>query len=146
VNVFSARLGRAFRIGSPTAARGERMRGTLWVGTMFQAMKNETNGSIRLSDVVPPGTDSLFNGYQNSAWYMALSPAEKAIVDNMVQRLQGRLDTTIVNYSLNKKVADPWNLLVGGTFDYGRHWGLRAEVGFVGRVSALLMLNYRVTL
>ncbi|HKA57949.1 MAG TPA: hypothetical protein VKD28_04985 [Gemmatimonadales bacterium] len=142
VNVFSARWGRAFRVGQ----RAKRMRMTAWVGTMFQTMKNATNGSINLADVIPPGTDSLFNNYQNSAWYQALSPAEKALVDNMVLRLQGRLDTTVVNYSLNKKVADPWNMLVGGTFDYGRHWGLRAEIGFIGRVSALIMANYRVPL
>jgi hypothetical protein len=142
VNVFSARLGRAFRVG----ARAKRMRMTAWVGTMYQAMKSGTNGSIKLSDVVPPGTDSLFNNYQTSSWYQTLSPAEKAFVDNMVQRLQGGLDTTVVNYSLSKKVADPWNLLVGGTFDYGRHWGLRGEIGFIGRVSALIMANYRVPL
>lgn len=142
VNVFSARWGRAFRVGQ----RSKRMRMTAWVGTMFQSMKNATNGSINLADVIPPGTDSLFNNYQNSAWYQALSPAEQALVDNMVLRLQGRLDTTVVNYSLNKKVADPWNMLVGGTFDYGRHWGLRAEIGFIGRRSALIMANYRVPL
>lgn len=141
VNVFSSRLGRGFRIG----ARAKRMRGTFWVGTMLQTMKNETLGSIKLSDVVPPGTDSLFNGYQTSAWYLALSNAQQALVDTLVQRLGGGLDTTVVNYSLNKKVADPWNLLIGGTVDYRRHWGLRAEIGFIGRTTAFLMLNYRIT-
>ena len=143
VNVFSTRLGRGFRVGP----RAQRMRGTFWVGTMLQTMKNETLGSIQLSEVVPPGLDSLFINYQSSAWYQALPPAQQALVDNFVQRLQGGgLDTTVVNYSLNKKVADPWNLLVGGTFDYRRHWGLRAEIGLIGRTSGFLMLNYRIKL
>lgn len=142
VNVLSMRLGKAFRVGQ----RAKRMRATVWLGTMYQGMKNATDGSIRLSDVIPPGTDTLFNNYQNSAWYQALSPAQKAIVDNFVQRIQGGLDTTVVNYTLNKKVADPWNLLVGGTYDVGRHWGLRGEVGFIGRVSFLMMANYRLAL
>jgi len=142
VNVFSTRVGRGFRLGT----RARRMRGTFWVGTMLQTMKNETLGSVRLSEVVPPGMDSLFNNYQSSAWYQALSAPEQALVDNFVQRLQGGLDTTVVNYSLNKKVADPWNLLIGGTIDYRRHWGLRAEIGFIGRTSAFLMLNYRIAL
>ena len=103
------------------------------VGTMFQSLKSGTSGSIKLADVLPPGVDTLFNNYQNQPWYMALSTAEKALVDNFVQRLQGGLDTTVVNYSLKKKIADPWNLLLGGTFDVGRHWGMRAEVGFIGR-------------
>lgn len=142
VNVFSTRVGRGFRLGT----RARRMKGTFWVGTMLQTMKNETNGSVKLSDVVPPGMDSLFNGYQSSAWYQALPPAQQQLVDNFVQRLQGGLDTTVVNYRLNKKVADPWNLLIGGTVDYRRHWGLRAEIGLIGRTSAFLMLNYRIAL
>ena len=140
VNVFSTRVGRGFRLGT----RARRMKGTLWVGTMLQTMKNETVGSIRLAEVVPPGLDSLFNNYQNSAWYQALPPAQQTLVDKFVQGLQGGLDTTVVNYTLNKKVAHPWNLLVGGTIDYRRHWGLRAEVGFIGRTSAFLMVNYRI--
>lgn len=142
VNVLSMRLGKAFRVGQ----RAKRMRATFWLGTMYQGMKNETVGSIKLSEVIPPGTDTLFNNYQNSAWYQALTPAQKTLVDNFVQRLGGGLDTTVVNYTLNKKVADPWNLLVGGTYDVGKHWGLRGEVGFIGRVSFLLMGNYRITL
>jgi hypothetical protein len=142
VNVLSMRYGKAFRVG----ARAKRMRTTFWVGTMFQSLKSGTSGSINLADVLPPGVDSLFNNYQNKPWYMALTPAQKALVDNFVQRLQGGLDTTVVNYSLNKKIADPWNVLVGGTFDYGKHWGLRAEFGFVGRKSFLMMANYRIAL
>jgi hypothetical protein len=142
VNVFSTRVGRGFRLG----ARARRMKGTFWVGTMLQSMKNETVGSIRLADVVPPGLDSLFNNYQSAPWYQALTPAQQTLVDKFVQGLQGGLNTTVVNYTLNKKVADPWNLLIGGTVDYRRHWGLRAEVGLIGRRSAFLMLNYRITL
>jgi hypothetical protein len=142
VNVFSARFGRAFRVGD----RSKRMKATAWVGTMFQNMQNSTVGSIKLSEVIPAGTDSLFNNYQSSAWYQALSAREKALVDNFVGRLQGGLDTTVVNFTLSKRMADPWNMLLGGTFDIGSHWGLRAEFGFIGRRSAFLMGNYRITL
>ena len=142
VNVLSMRLGKAFRVG----ARAKRMRTTLWIGTMFQSLKTGTTGSVKLADVLPPGVDSLFNNYQNQPWYSALTPAQKALVDNFVQRLQGGLDTTVVNYSLNKKLADPWNMVLGGTFDVGRHWGLRAEFGFIGRTSFLWMANYRIGL
>ena len=142
VNVFSARVGRAFRIGD----RSKRMKATAWVGTMFQNMQNSTVGSIKLSEVIPSGTDSLFNNYQSSAWYQALSAREKALVDNFVGRLQGGLDTSVVNFTLSKRMADPWNMLLGGTFDIGQHWGLRAEFGFIGRRSAFLMGNYRIAL
>jgi len=36
--------------------------------------------------------------------------------------------------------------LVGGTLDIGRHWGVRAEFGFIHRRSAFLMANYRIPL
>ena len=142
VNVFSGRLGRAFRIGD----RSKRMKGTAWLGTMFQNMKNGTVGSVDLATVFPPGSEGLFSDYQNSAWYQDLNAREKALVDNFVGRLQGAVDTTVVNYSLNKKMADPWNMLVGGTFDIGQHWGLRAEFGFIHRKSVFLMGNYRIPL
>jgi len=139
-NIFSARLGYRLRVGAPS----KHLRATAWVGAMKQVLRSETNGSIKLSEVLPPGSDSLFNGYQNSAWYQGLSRAQQALVDEFVQRLGGGLDTTTVNYSLQKAVADPWNMLVGGTFDVGQHWGLRWEVGFLGRKSFMLMGNYRI--
>jgi hypothetical protein len=113
---------------------------------MFQSLKSGTTGSIQLADVLPPGVDSLFNNYQSQPWYQGLPPAQQALVDDFVQRLQSGLGTTVVNYSLNKKIADPWNLVLGGTFDVGRHWGVRAEFGFIGRRSFLWMANYRIGL
>ncbi|HUL02232.1 MAG TPA: hypothetical protein VLV16_03250 [Gemmatimonadales bacterium] len=139
-NIFSMRLGRRFRVGE---AR-KQQRATLWVGAMYQVLKSETNGSIKLSDVLPSGTDSLFNDYQNSPWYMGLNKAQQALVDEFVQRIQGGLDTTTVNYSLDKKTADPWNMLIGGTLDVGPHWGIRWEFGLIGRKSVFLMGNYRI--
>lgn len=140
-NILSTRLGYRFRPGG-----GKNVRATFWVGAMFQSLESATNGSIKLADALPSGTDSLFNDYQNSEWYMGLRPSEKALVDQFVQRLSSGLDTTVVNYSLNKKVADPWNMLVGGTVDVGRHWGLRYEFGFIGRKSIMVMGNYRIKL
>jgi hypothetical protein len=140
-NILSMRLGRRFRLGAK-----KNVRATAWVGAMDQVLQSETNGSIKLSDVLPSGSDSLFNGYQNAPWYTALGPAQRALVDEFVQRLGAGLDTTVVNYSLSKKVADPWNMLVGGTVDVGRHWGVRWEAGFIGRKSLMVMGNYRIAL
>ena len=141
-DIFSARLGRSFRVGE----RSKGVRGTAWIGTMLQSMKARTEGNINLADVADDGTAGRFADYEQSAWYQALQPRQQAVVDDMVQRLQGGLDTTTVSYRLDKKPADPWNMLVGGTFDFGQHWGVRYEVGFIGRTSVMLMGNYRVRL
>ncbi len=139
-DVFSARLGRSFRIGE----RSRRIKGTAWVGPMLQSLKAQTDGSIKISDVVGSDTGAMFDDYKNSDWYQALRPPGQALVDDFVKRIQGGLDTTVVNYRLDKKVTDPWNMLVGGTFDFGDHWGVRYEVGFIGRKSVLLLGNYRI--
>jgi hypothetical protein len=139
-NIFSPRIGRAFRIGD----KSKQLKSTVWLGAMLQSLKAETNGGINLAEVLGSGADSLFNDYQSSAWYQALRPSEKQLVDNFVQRLQGAVDTTVVNYRLDKKPADPWNMLFGGTIDYRQHWGLRYEIGFIGRTSWMLMANYRI--
>ena len=141
-NILGLRVGHAFRIGH----RSRRTKMTLWAGSMYQSLQSNTLGSIKLSEVVPPGLDSAFNNYQNQPWYIALPPGQKALVDNFVQRLSGSLDTTVVNYQLQKRVADPWNALIGGTIDKGAHWGLRWEIGMIGRVSGMIMVNYRITL
>ena len=50
---------------------------------------------------------------------------------------------TIVNYRLDKKVADPWNMVIGGQYQFNKRFALRAEAGFIGRISGMLSLNYR---
>jgi hypothetical protein len=140
-DIISLRLGRRLRLGGR-----KNVRATLWVGAMNQKLQSQTNGSIKLADVLPSGADSLFNNYQNAPWYQGLTKPQQALVDQFVQRLSGGLDTTVVNYSLQKKVADPWNMLVGGTVDIGPHWGIRWEAGFIGRQSLMIMGNYRIAI
>ena len=106
---------------------------------------------LLLSEAIPPEVvnkiRNALQNVQNQPWYMNLTPAQKVVVDQIVNALlSSNPGNTTINYQLKKDPADPWNMLVGGTFDYGRHWGLRAEVGFIGRVSALIMANYRVPL
>ena len=105
-------------------------------------MKNGTVGSVNLADVFPPGSEGIFNNYQNSAWYQALSAREKALVDNAVARLQGAVDTSTVNYSLNKKMADPWNMeFVGGRLSM-RLGGLPTVLAAVSLLLAYVLLHY----
>jgi hypothetical protein len=140
--VLSMRLGRSFKLG-PT----KRM--NFWLGTMNVKFATETTGSINLSEAIPPGTADAINdrleNIDESEWYQGLNPAQKVVVDQIVERLINRdLGDVTVNYGIDKGPSDPWNMLVGGNFDFNKSWGIRAEVGFIGRVSVLVMPVYRI--
>jgi hypothetical protein len=136
--IFGIRYGRAQKL------RGSQ-RLAFWVGAMHQKLNSGTKGSINLSEVIAGGGDGAGLGdYQDSAWYEDLTPAQKQVIDAIAERLAGRDPSdVIVNYSLQKKVADPWNMLTGVSYDFSRRWQARVETGFIGRFQVLGQLNYR---
>ena len=142
--LLSFRYGRAFK---PRTVQ----RLAVWLGAMQQTLVSETRGSIRLDEVFPPqmagALEAQLSDYRSSAEYQALPPGQRAVVDQFVESLQGPdLGSVTVNYGLEKEVADPWNMLAGASVDIDKHWGFRVEAGFIGRVSALLLTNFRFDL
>jgi hypothetical protein len=136
--IFSIRFGRA-----------QKLKGTqrlaLWVGAMKQTLNSTTKGSINLSEVVSGGGGGAGLGdYQNSEWYQGLTAAQKVVVDAIAQRLQNAdLSDVTVNYHLDKAVTDPWNMLVGASYEWNKRWQARVEPGFIGRKQLLVQVNYR---
>jgi hypothetical protein len=52
--------------------------------------------------------------------------------------------SSTIQYSLDKRVKDMWNFIVGSQFQLSKHWMLRAEYGFLGsRQQFLSGLQYR---
>ena len=142
--LLSFRYGRAFK-------PRKYQRAAIWLGAMQQTLVSGTEGSIRLDEVFPPqdaaALGAQMENYQSSAWYQGLSPAQRTVVDQFVQAVQsGDLGSGTVNYGLSKEVADPWNMLAGASVDLDKNWGFRVELGFIGRVSALLLTNFRFDL
>ena len=139
--VLGIRYGRSFRVGTHARANG-------WIGTQNQKIETNTTGSIALNEALPPDVidtlQSRLNNYQNSSWYQNLGPAGQRLADSLVAAINNaNLGSTIINYQLNKKPADPWNMIVGGSYEPTRHWAFRGEVGFIGRFQVLLVGNYR---
>ena len=139
-----------FRYGR-TVKLNPRQRANFWIGTTNQKFRTETDGSITLAEAIPPAVaDTLRNrlaNYQSQPWYMNLSPAGQALADSLVAGIMNaNLGATVVNYSLDKAPADPWNMIVGGSFELTRSWHFRAEAGFIGRVQGLVVVNYRFAL
>jgi hypothetical protein len=140
--VLSFRFGRTLKLGS-------NKRLSYWVGAMNMRFATETNGSIMLSEVIPPGTseairDRLEN-IEDSEWYQGLDPAQKAVVDQLVERLLNReMGDVKVNYGIEKAPTDPWNMIIGGNLDLSKRWSIRTEFGVIDRFSFLLSPVYRL--
>jgi hypothetical protein len=165
--VFDPRLGKAFRLRTPDENIN------LWVGAFRLEINTGTEGSVPLADALPidQWQGSVSQGIHEiarldaevEAWWNGLSPAEQA---NPVNR--ARYDATkatlaragaflesanqalsdagsaTVNYSLDKRPADPWNFTLGGQYQLSKTWMFRAELGFLGsRTHVILGAQYR---
>lgn len=113
---------------------------SLWVGAMRQALEADTNGSISLDEVLGEPSDEFEEKVRG--WYNSLGPAQMGLVEDLVERLEGRGPTTI-HYKLDKAVAHPWNMLLGMEADFSDRVQLRTEVGFFGRMQLVLGVCYR---
>ena len=139
--IFGIRYGRAFKLTGP-----QRM--AVWVGASKQTLKSETVGSIALSEVIDSKAEAqlrtVLPAYQQSAEYQQLPAAQRQVFDSVAAGvLRGDLEDVTINYGLNKAVADPWNMLLGISWEKNKRWQARIETGFIGRVQVLLMANYR---
>lgn len=142
--ILSMRYGRNIKLGN-------KQRLALWLGAMNQKFGRETNGSIRLGDVVPPETvDQIRNQLENldqGEWYQGLNPLQRALVDQVVDRLlNSNAGDITINYTLNKAPSKAWNMLLGANLDLNRRWSVRAEAGMIGRTSVLVSAVYRLDL
>ena len=115
---------------------------TAWVGAMFQRIGVETAGEIRLSDALGGASDDMRDKVND--WYDGLPPAGQAAVGRIAEELRDTLgDDPVIRYRLDKRVSQPWNMLVGAQLELSEHWQLRAEVGFIKRTQVIAGLNYR---
>jgi len=112
----------------------------LWVGAMEQTIESKTRGSIRLKEAIGGAGDGSFQDDLEN-WYNGLPPVRQAIVRGLVGRLEG--SDPVIHYDLDKAIAYPWNMLVGGELGITPSWRFRAEVGFINRTQVVLGLNYR---
>lgn len=142
-NIIGLRMGHTF----PLNKTGMKL--AAWVGMMRAEVATITNGSIALSDALPPDAiqrvQDFYENYQTSDWYQNLPRWQQAAVDEVFGRLSEDqpLQNATVEYDINKALAVPTNLLVGVQWEINKEWLIRAEAGLFGRWSAMLNLNYR---
>jgi hypothetical protein len=165
--VFGPRLGKSFQLKKPDQNIA------VWVGGFRVKLSSSTVGSLPLNDILPTDglqekvdngivivgerqmeVDEWWNGLStveqnnpvNKAKYATASRTlEKA--GNVLNSIDGALNdgsNATVQYSLEKRVKDMWNFVVGSQFQLNKHLMLRAEYGFLGsRTQFLGSIQYR---
>ncbi|MGC3947790.1 MAG: hypothetical protein QM762_25340 [Chryseolinea sp.] len=123
---------------------------TLWIGTFFQQIKANTNGTIKVSDILPDGSgekkEEMIEDFNQ--WYATLSPAQQIAIKPLINHIEDyfagkNIGDATIGYNLKKQVAGPWNLIFGAQYQHNKRIQLRLEVGTFGeRSQFLLNLNY----
>jgi hypothetical protein len=154
--VFGPRMGKTFKFKKPEQNIA------VWVGGFRLQYSNATTGSIPLSEVLPDngnagakidaGLQKVAEGQmQVDEWWDGLTDFQKQAPKNIIKHelanrtltaagnflnaADGALSTisnSTIQYSLDKKVKNKWNFIVGSQFQLNKHWMLRAEYGFLG--------------
>lgn len=113
---------------------------SVWTGATRYFLSSHTEGTVELADVLP----DFGANYQNSDWYQALAPAKQELVDELVDKASDRISGDEIHYTLKKRPAKNWAMILGAQFQLDRHWQFRTEVNFLGdRATGLLSVGYR---
>ncbi len=153
--IFGPRLGKSINLKNKKSAIAA------WVGGFRVHINSETLGSIPLNEALDfTGTqakldnasESIGNSQQNvDAWWAALTPlqqnnpvnvAKYNKANNLLETAGGlvngldealnNVESSSVQYSMDKKPTNMWNFIIGAQYQYNRHWMIRAEYGFLG--------------
>jgi hypothetical protein len=166
--VFGPRFGKTFKFKKPE------QNVALWVGGFRVKFSSDTKGSIALSEVVgdggsvsakiDAGQDKITETQNGvNTWWNSLTPpqqnnpvnktkyetANRALTraSEILNSAEGAIDnisSSTIQYSLDKRVKDMWNFIIGGQLQLSKHWMIRAEYGFLGsRQQFLSGLQYR---
>ncbi len=142
--VMSPRFGRTFQLKKAESNFG------IWIGAMSVNLGGVTSGSIKLADVLPPGTwenkDEIVNNYYE--WYYSIDELKQNAADKIltpiVENIASANGDATVLYSITKESKAEWNMLIGAQYQINKHVQVRTEFGFLGeRTSWLLSANYR---
>ena len=168
--VFGPRFGKSFKFKHSKPEQNI----AIWVGGFRVKFSSATTGNIALSEVINGGGtegSKIDAGQQKiteaqmqvDTWWNSLTPpqqnnpvnkakyetANRALgaagnILNSAEAAMGNISNSTIQYSLDKRVKDMWNFIVGSQYQLNKHWMIRAEYGFLGsRQQFLTGLQYR---
>ncbi len=111
------------------------------------------NGIEKVGDVqeqVDTWWNDLSQIEQNNPVNKAKYEAANATLDrageilNAADAALNNIANSTVQYSMDKRMKDPWNFIVGSQYQLNKHLMLRMEVGFLGSRNQIMTgLQYR---
>lgn len=122
----------------------------VWGGVFYQSLQNDTKGSLPMSDIFPQlGSGAKIADLRD--WAADLPLAQRIVANQIIDKLeemgQDAAANGTIDYELDKRVAAPFNLILGFQYQYNKNWILRSEVGVFGKRSQFMLnLNYRFDL
>jgi hypothetical protein len=124
---------------------------TFWMGPSFQKIKADTKGEIKVNEIFPDMDGSKKQEIKDrlDEWYASLKPPQQAVADEIITKIKDHFDgrdpgNGIITYELDKKIAGPWNIVLGSQFQFNKNWMGRLEMGVFGKRSQFLFsVNYR---
>ena len=153
--VFAPRMGKNFNLKKKDRVI------SFWVGAFRLKIASSTSGSLYLDELMPTdelqgkvdaGIQKVGEAQQNvDEWWSGLSGSEQnnpinqakyetanqaldktATVLNSIDVALNDDERASVQYSLEKKPKDMWNMVVGSQFQLNKHIMIRGEYGFLG--------------
>jgi hypothetical protein len=169
--VFGPRLGKTFML------KREKQRNiAFWAGGFRVSIQSGTEGSLPLNEAldvngIDQKVDNAYTKIGNAqegvnVWWTGLTPVEQknpvniakynganaaltkaGEVVNQLDQAAKKVGSSTVQYSMDKRPADKWNFILGGQFQYNKHWMVRGEYGFLGSRSQYMFgVQYRFSL
>ncbi|PQB04677.1 hypothetical protein [Aureitalea marina] len=136
VNVAGARVIKRF----VNKTNPERFWG-VWAGAQSQKLDSETSGNIPLGEALGldetalNDLDQRWETYTMSPEFTELPRFRQELIRRAYEEiirpgLEGLAGTTVY-YKFKKRLEFEWNMLIGGTYQFNRHWAARVEYGFL---------------
>src|SRR5215218_1722115 len=124
---------------------------TFWMGPCFQKIKADTKGVIAINEIFPGVDDSQKQNIKDrlDEWYTSLKPPQQAVAGEIIAKVKEYFEgrdpgNGTITYQLDKKIAGPWNVVLGSQFQFNKNWMMRLEMGAFGKRSQFLWsFNYR---
>ncbi|MBR8538302.1 hypothetical protein KDU71_22215 [Carboxylicivirga sediminis] len=157
--IFGPRLGKTFQFKRP------QQNIALWVGGFRVKMNSGTSGSLLVNDLIPGFDELVTSGLEKvdqrqqevDEWWDSLSDIQKKRPENIRNYTTSKAKLGVagaaldaasraesVEYNLDKRPENMWNFIVGSQFQYNKNMMVRAEMGFLGaRTQLIVGLQYR---
>ncbi|GGZ16171.1 hypothetical protein GCM10007049_05550 [Echinicola pacifica] len=119
-----------------------------WVGVFYQNISNDTRGNIKVEEIFPGiGQGIIIDDLRT--WADDLPIAQRVIANQIIDKIEDisngiDVEDATIDYTLDKKVAAPFNIVLGSQYQFNKRIMLRTELGVFGKRSQFLLnLNYR---